>query len=95
MRQAILAIEDNRFSRAWSDVGRQLGRPSAILCVSAHWQTNGVMVTAIRHVHWRNGVWNSNGGYEFNGVILATLASLVETGPGRWSVDEVYEWLNR
>jgi putative oxidoreductase len=48
---------------------------------------SGVMVTAIRHVHWRNGVWNTSGGYEYNAVILATLAGLVETGPGRWSVD--------
>lgn len=41
------AIEDNEFSRAWSELGRQLPRPKAILCVSAHWQTEGVRVTAM------------------------------------------------
>src|SRR3989441_4813872 len=41
------AIDDNPFSRAWAEVGAKLGRPSAILCVSAHWQTRGVMVTAM------------------------------------------------
>jgi 4,5-DOPA dioxygenase extradiol len=41
------AIDDNPFSRAWAEVGTKLGRPSAILCVSAHWQTRGVMVTAM------------------------------------------------
>ena len=47
----------------------------------------GVMLTAIRRVHWRNGPWNSDGGYEYNALILAALAGLVETGPGRWSLD--------
>ncbi len=41
------AIEDNRWSRAWAEVGETLRRPTAILCVSAHWQTKGVMVTAM------------------------------------------------
>jgi 4,5-DOPA dioxygenase extradiol len=41
------AIEDNRWSRAWTEIGATLRRPDAILCVSAHWQTKGVMVTAM------------------------------------------------
>jgi 4,5-DOPA dioxygenase extradiol len=41
------AIEDNRWSRGWAEMGATLRRPDAILCVSAHWQTNGVMVTAM------------------------------------------------
>jgi putative oxidoreductase len=45
------------------------------------------MVTAIRRLHWQNGPWNQNGGYEYSATILAALAALVETGPGRWSVD--------
>jgi 4,5-DOPA dioxygenase extradiol len=41
------AIEDNQFSRAWETVGRALPRPKAILCISAHWETQGVEVTAM------------------------------------------------
>jgi 4,5-DOPA dioxygenase extradiol len=41
------AVEDNPFSRTWTEVGASLVRPDAILCVSAHWQTDGVMVTAM------------------------------------------------
>jgi 4,5-DOPA dioxygenase extradiol len=41
------AITDTPWSRAWTQVGATLARPSAILCVSAHWQTPGVMVTAM------------------------------------------------
>ena len=41
------AIEDNAYSRAWRDLGRSLPRPRAILCVSAHWETWGTLVTAM------------------------------------------------
>lgn len=40
------AIEDNAFRREWQALGRQLPRPRAILCISAHWETRGVYVTA-------------------------------------------------
>ena len=35
------AIEDNPYSRAWAQIGANLPRPQAILCVSAHWMTRG------------------------------------------------------
>lgn len=41
------AIEDNDFTRHWQQVGKSLPRPKAILCVSAHWQTWGTLVTAM------------------------------------------------
>ena len=40
------AIEDNEFSRRWRQLGQTLPKPKAILCVSAHWETSGVFVTA-------------------------------------------------
>lgn len=41
------AIEDNEFSRAWAEIGRSLPAPEAILCISAHWETQGTKVTAM------------------------------------------------
>lgn len=41
------AIEDNEFSRGWRTLGRQLPKPRAILCISAHWETKGTFVTAM------------------------------------------------
>jgi putative oxidoreductase len=45
------------------------------------------MITAIRTVHLKNGPWSSNGGYEYNLVLIAAILALVDGGPGALSVD--------
>jgi len=42
------ATEENEFASGWRDMGSKLPRPSAILCVSAHWQSKGTKVTAMQ-----------------------------------------------
>lgn len=51
-----------------------------------------VMVTAVAVVHWKNGFFAGNGGYEFNLLILAVAAGLAATGPGRFSIDAAAGW---
>ena len=46
-----------------------------------------VMLTAIRTVHWQKGPWATNGGYEYNLVLISALLGLAEVGPGEWSLD--------
>src|SRR5215217_8408218 len=41
------AIQENEFTREWARLGRDLPRPRAVLCVSAHWLTRGTAVTAV------------------------------------------------
>ena len=41
------AITDNEYGRAWHELGKTLPRPNAVLCISAHWETNGTFVTAV------------------------------------------------
>lgn len=41
------ATEDNEFVRGWSNIGKSIARPSAIVCVSAHWETRGTFLTAM------------------------------------------------
>jgi 4,5-DOPA dioxygenase extradiol len=40
------AIEDNAFHRGWRDIATRIPRPRAVLCISAHWETRGIAVTA-------------------------------------------------
>jgi putative oxidoreductase len=47
----------------------------------------GVMTTAIRKVHGRNGPWVTGGGWEYNAVLIAAVAAIADHGPGRPSVD--------
>lgn len=37
------AVEDNAFTRVWEELGSTLPRPDRILCVSAHWFTEGTL----------------------------------------------------
>jgi putative oxidoreductase len=52
----------------------------------------GVMVTAIATVHWQNGFFAGNGGYELNLCILAAAVGIAATGPGRFSLDRLIGW---
>jgi putative oxidoreductase len=48
----------------------------------------GTMVTAIRKIHLKNGPWNSDGGYEYNAVLIAALG-VIAAGPGALSFDAI------
>jgi len=39
------AIEDNRYAKTWKEIGKDIIRPEVILSVSAHWYTNGTLVS--------------------------------------------------
>jgi 4,5-DOPA dioxygenase extradiol len=41
------AIEENQFVTGFRDLAKTLPKPNAILCISAHWFTNGTKVTAM------------------------------------------------
>jgi putative oxidoreductase len=58
-----------------------LATPAAAAALS------GVMITAIRQVHLKNGPWASNNGYEYAAVMLAAVFGVVDAGPGRLSLD--------
>ena len=41
------ALERNRYTEAWRALGAALPKPKAVLCISAHWLTRGLAVTAM------------------------------------------------
>jgi putative oxidoreductase len=51
-----------------------------------------VMLNAIWAVHWKNGFWNTNGGYEMNLFVLATALAVAAAGPGRFALDSWLGW---
>jgi putative oxidoreductase len=45
------------------------------------------MTVAIITVHWSKGVWSTEGGYEYNAVLMAVAFAVTAAGPGKWSLD--------
>lgn len=43
------AIEENEFVTGFRNIGKAIQKPTAILCISAHWETKGSFVTAMEH----------------------------------------------
>ena len=41
------AIQENEFVEGFRKIARTIPRPNAIVCVSAHWETRGTLVTAM------------------------------------------------
>jgi 4,5-DOPA dioxygenase extradiol len=43
------AIEENEFVVGFRKAGEEIPRPTAIVCISAHWETSGIQITAMEH----------------------------------------------
>jgi len=42
------AIEENEFVTGFRNIGKEITKPNAIICISAHWETKGTFVTAMQ-----------------------------------------------
>lgn len=45
----MIAIQNNEYTEGFKQIAKTLPIPRAIICVSAHWETNGTFVTAMNH----------------------------------------------
>jgi 4,5-DOPA dioxygenase extradiol len=41
------ALADNAYTKGWASIGKSLGRPKSVLCISAHWYLSETAVTAM------------------------------------------------
>ncbi len=41
------AIERNKYTEGWAEIGKGMQKPAAIVCVSAHWYLPATLVTAV------------------------------------------------
>jgi putative oxidoreductase len=50
----------------------------------------GTMTTAIEKVHWQKGIWNTEGGFEYNAVLIAALFAITADDDGAgWAIAEL------
>lgn len=82
--------------RAWALISAAgeffggLGFALGLLTTFATTALLGSMLVAIIKVHWPKGLWNSNGGYEFPLVLAAVAFVIGLTGPGLFSLDQLF-----
>jgi 4,5-DOPA dioxygenase extradiol len=43
------AIEPNEFAKKWEEIGNKIPKPKLILSISAHWETQGTLFTAMKN----------------------------------------------
>ena len=45
----MIAIEESIFTKGFETIAKELPKPKAVVCISAHWETHGVFVTSMAH----------------------------------------------
>ena len=80
----------NAIAAGASEAGGGLLLATGVATPLAAASLSGTMISAIRHVHLANGLWSTDGGYEYNLVLLAAVAAVTEreSGPG-WALAQL------
>jgi len=92
------AIEENEFVKSWRDLGETLPKPTAIICISAHWQTRGTKVTAMQNpptIHDFGGFppelyeikYPAPGNKELANEVIASISSSILLPDKNWGLD--------
>lgn len=89
------AIEDNEFSQKWREIGETLPEPKAILCISAHWETEGTMVTAMdtpKTIHDFGGFPQELYRQQYPAPGFPALAGIIQGKIETFEIEKDYRW---
>jgi 4,5-DOPA dioxygenase extradiol len=89
------ALEQNEFVESWKMLAKKLPVPQAILCISAHWETNGTFVTAMQNpptIHDFGGFARELYEIQYNAEGFPELAANVKENINHAKVDLDYRW---
>lgn len=94
----MLTLEDNAYTKAWADVVTTFPKPRVVLCLSAHWVTEGTRLTSaspLQTIHDFYGfpqalfdvTYAPKGAPEFVAELAATLAPFQVRLDPAWGID--------
>ena len=89
------ALEDNEFTKGWRNSIKDIPRPTAILCISAHWETNGTFVTAMekpKTIHDFGGFARELYRIEYSSPGTKETAEEVKQAVNKTDVNFSYDW---
>jgi len=75
------------YAAGWAEFGGGLLLALGLLTPFAAAALIGVMTAAVISVHASKGPWVTEGGFEYNLVLVAAAFALAAVGPGSWSLD--------
>ncbi len=79
--------KDHAIAAGLAEAGGGAALAAGLLTPVSAAALTATMLTAINRVHLKNGPWASNGGYEYNLVLITIVLLLAEEGPGELSLD--------
>jgi putative oxidoreductase len=79
--------KENAIAAGVAEAGGGALLASGVATPAAGAALHGVMTSAIKHVHAEKGPWSTEGGWEYNAVLMAAIYAIVERCSGRgWAL---------